>query len=82
VVFKKYVEIGETAGSGSSVYTIGDLENASVKIYVKETKLGLVKLGQKAIITTDSYPGKEYAGIVTNISSEAEFTPKNIQTKE
>ncbi|MEW6087026.1 MAG: efflux RND transporter periplasmic adaptor subunit [bacterium] len=82
VILKKYVEVGETAGSGGSVYTVGDLMNANVKIYVKETKLGLVKLGQKAKVTTDSYPGKEYEGVVTNISSEAEFTPKNIQTKE
>ncbi|HLE40293.1 MAG TPA: efflux RND transporter periplasmic adaptor subunit, partial [Nitrospirota bacterium] len=51
-------------------------------VYVKEGKLGLVKLGQKAEIRTDSYPGKIYEGTVTYISSEAEFTPKNVQTQE
>jgi len=49
---------------------------------VNETRLGLVKLGQKAQIFTDTYPGKAYEGTVTYIASEAEFTPKNVQTKE
>jgi HlyD family secretion protein len=49
---------------------------------VKEGKIGQVKLGQKAVVTTDSYPGKTYEGSVSFISSEAEFTPKNVQTQE
>ncbi len=49
---------------------------------MKEDKLGLVKLGQKAQVTTDTYPGKIYDGWVSYISSEAEFTPKNVQTQE
>ncbi|MGD0232483.1 MAG: ABC transporter substrate-binding protein, partial [Syntrophorhabdales bacterium] len=43
---------------------------------------GLVKLGQKARISADTYPGKTYRGWVSYISSEAEFTPKNVQTQE
>ncbi|MFN3395909.1 MAG: efflux RND transporter periplasmic adaptor subunit [Thermodesulfovibrionales bacterium] len=82
VILRKNIEPGETVAPGIPVYTIGDLENPWVKVYVKEDKLGLVKLGQKAEITTDSYPGKKYDGTVTYISSEAEFTPKNVQTQE
>ena len=82
VILKKNVEAGDTIASGVPVCTIGDLENPWVKVYVKEDKLGLVKLGQKAEIRVDSYPGKFYEGIVTYISSEAEFTPKNVQTQE
>ncbi len=82
VVLRKNVEAGETISAGTPVYTIGDLDNPWVKVYVQETKLGLVKLGQKAEIRTDSYPGKIYEGAVTYISSEAEFTPKNVQTQE
>jgi HlyD family secretion protein len=82
VVLRKNVEAGETVSAGTPAYTIGDLENPWVKVYVQETKLGLVKLGQKAEIRTDSYPGKIYEGMVTYISSEAEFTPKNVQTQE
>jgi len=82
VVLQKNIELGETVASGLPVYTIGDLANPWIKVYVKEDRLGLIKLGQKAEITTDSYPGKKYEGTVTYISSEAEFTPKNVQTKE
>jgi HlyD family secretion protein len=64
------------------VFTIGDLENPWIKVYVKEDKLGLVKLGQQAEIMVDTYPGKKYDGTVTYISFDAEFTPKNVQTKE
>jgi len=82
VVIRKNIELGETVGTGIPVFTLGDLENPWMKVYVKEDKLGLVKLGQKAKVTVDSYPGKVYEGTVTFISSEAEFTPKNVQTKE
>jgi HlyD family secretion protein len=82
VVLRKNVEQGETVAAGIPVVTIGDLENPWIKVYVKEDKLGLVKLGQRAEVKTDSYPGKIYEGTVTYISSEAEFTPKNVQTQE
>ncbi len=82
VVLRKNVEAGETVPAGTPVFTIGDLENPWIKVYVKEGQLGLVKLGQKAQVTTDSYPGKIYEGMITFISSEAEFTPKNVQTHE
>lgn len=82
VTLQRSVEPGETVAVGTPVYTIGDMENPWVKVYVKEDKLGLVKLGQKASVTVDSYPGKIYEGKVTFISSEAEFTPKNVQTQE
>lgn len=82
IVLRKNVEVGETVGAGTPVFTIGDLKNPWIKVYVKEDKLGLVKLGQKATISVDSYKGKTYEGTVTYISSEAEFTPKNVQTHE
>jgi HlyD family secretion protein len=82
IVLRKNVEQGETVAAGIPVVTIGDLENPWIKVYVKEDKLGLVKLGQRAEVKTDSYPGKIYEGTVTYISSEAEFTPKNVQTQE
>jgi HlyD family secretion protein len=82
VVLRKNIEEGETVGTGTMVFTIGDLENPWVKVYVKEDRLGFVKLGQRAEVTIDTYPGKVYEGTVTYISSEAEFTPKNVQTKE
>ena len=82
VILKKYIEIGETVAGGMPVYTIGDLKHPWVKVYIKEDRLGLVKLGWKAEVRTDSYPEKIYDGTITRISSEAEFTPKNVQTEE
>ena len=82
LVLRKHVETGETVGAGIPVLTIGDLENPWIKVYVQERSLGTVKIGQQAEIRTDSYPDKIYRGRVTVISSEAEFTPKNVQTHE
>ena len=60
--------------------TLGDVAKPWLKAFINESDLGRVKLGQKVSVTTDTYPGKEYPGKVTFISSEAEFTPKNVQT--
>jgi len=51
-------------------------------IYVPETKLGLLKIGQSAEVEIDAFEEKSFEGKVTYISPEAEFTPKNIQTKD
>ena len=61
---------------GATVATVAEIDKVWLKGYIGEKDLGLVKLGQKAHITTDSFPGKIYEGIVTFISSRAEFTPK------
>jgi HlyD family secretion protein len=81
-VLRKIIDEGETVGAGATIFLLGDLENPWVRVYVKEDRLGQVKLGQKAEVTVDSYPKKQYEGVVTSISSEAEFTPKNVQTRE
>lgn len=81
-VLQKNLEIGETAFPGSSILTIADLRHVYIKIYVDEKKLGLVKLGMKAAVHVDSFPGKDFTGRVSVISQEAEFTPKTIQTKD
>ncbi|HVP36284.1 MAG TPA: efflux RND transporter periplasmic adaptor subunit [Terriglobales bacterium] len=82
LILSKNTEIGEVVSPGSSLLTLGDMLHPWVKIYIKETDLGKVKLGQKAQIKIDTYPDKVFEGRVTYISGQAEFTPKNIQTKE
>jgi HlyD family secretion protein len=81
-ITKKFVEIGEIAGMMSSLFQVADLSSADLVIYVPETELGKVQLGQKAEITVDTYPDKFFNGRVIYISPQAEFTPKNIQTQE
>lgn len=82
VVLVKSAEIGEVLAAGTTVVTIGDLDHPWLRGYIKETDLGRVKLGQKVKLSTDSYRGKVYWGRVSFIASEAEFTPKQIQTSE
>jgi HlyD family secretion protein len=61
---------------------LGDLAHPWLRAYINETDLGRIKLGGKVRLGTDSFPGKTYDGRISFISSEAEFTPKQIQTKE
>ncbi len=82
VVLVKAADVGEVLAAGTTVVTIGDIDHPWLRAYINETDLGRIKLGQKANITTDSYAGKDYVGRVSFIASEAEFTPKQIQTKE
>ena len=82
VVLVKAADVGEILAPGTTVVTVGDIDHPWLRGYVNETDLGKVKLGAKAKVTTDSYPGKVYQGRVTFIASEAEFTPKQIQTQQ
>lgn len=81
-LLKTLVELGENAAPGTSLIKFSDTRKAELVIYVSETELGYVKPGQKAEISIDSFSDKKFNGTVTYISSEAEFTPKNIQTKD
>jgi HlyD family secretion protein len=81
-VIKKFVELGETVSMLSSLFKIADLSKVKVTIYISETEIGKIKLGQKPEIKIDSFPDKSFEGKVIYISPEAEFTPKNIQTKD
>ena len=78
----KDTEEKEFVQPGTPVVTLADLDEVWVKTYVPETQLGRVRLGQEADVLSDTFPGKVYRGKVTFISPEAEFTPKNVQTKE
>jgi len=82
VVLVKSADVGEILAPGTSVVTVGDIDHPWLRGYINETDLGKVKLESKARVTTDSYPGKVYWGRVTFIASEAEFTPKQIQTEQ
>jgi HlyD family secretion protein len=82
VVLVKAADVGEVLAAGTTVVTIGDIDHPWLRAYINETDLGRVKIGATASVTTDSFPGKVYEGHVSFIASEAEFTPKQIQTQE
>lgn len=82
IVVKRFVEAGETVSMLSSLLKVSNLSRVEVVIYVSEKTLPQIKLNQTAEIVTDGQPDKPFEGKVIFISPEAEFTPKNIQTKE
>ncbi len=77
----KNVEQGEMVMAGTPLATLSQLNEVWLSLYLPETKLPTVKLGQKAHIKIDGDP-KRYEGIITFIASEAEFTPRNVQTPD
>ena len=80
VVLVKSAETGEVLAAGTTVVSIGDIDHPWMRAYINETDLGRVKIGTLARVKSDS--GKTYTGRVSFISSQAEFTPKQIQTQE
>jgi HlyD family secretion protein len=82
VVLVKSADVGEVLAPGTTVVTVGDIDHPWLRGYINERDLGKVKLGNKVKVSTDSFPDKVYWGRLSFIASEAEFTPKQIQTKE
>jgi HlyD family secretion protein len=82
VVLRKNVEAGETVSPGVSILTLMDPADLWVRVYVPETEIGRIKLGQEALLRVDAYPGRTFAGHITEIANEAEFTPRNVQTRK
>lgn len=82
VVLSEHIEVGEYVVPGTAIVTIADLNDVWLRAYINETDLGRVKVGQEVEAATDSYPDKKYQGVISFIASQAEFTPKTVQTKE
>ena len=82
-VLVKYAEPNEITAFGKPLYKIADLNTMQLRVYISETQLSSIKIGQEVSVKTDTNDTmKSYKGIITWIASEAEFTPKIIQTKE
>ncbi|HOW85189.1 MAG TPA: efflux RND transporter periplasmic adaptor subunit [Candidatus Aminicenantes bacterium] len=82
IVTHKALEAGELVSPGATVVTVSALDSVYVMIYLPEREVGRIRLGDAAEIEIDSYPGRPFPGRITYISPEAEFTPKNVQTRE
>lgn len=81
-VAEKFIEVGEMVTEGMPIVSINDLSRVWLWVYVPEKDLGRIKLRDTARVKVDSFPDREFPGRVVFIRKEAEFTPKNIQTKE
>lgn len=82
IVTIRHREPGETVPAGAPVLTLLDPSDRWVRIYVREDRLGAVRMGARASIVSDTYPDRLIEGEVIFIGSEAEFTPRNVQTAE
>lgn len=80
IVTSKLVEQGELLAPSTALAVVTDLDDAWLTAYVDEASVGRLKLGQKARVVTDD--GTERTGTLTFVNSEAEFTPKNVQTRD
>ncbi|WP_178984953.1 HlyD family secretion protein [Winogradskyella helgolandensis] len=82
-VLTKYAEPNEITAFGKPLYKIADLNTMQLRVYISETQLATIKIGQEITVKIDNADAmKPYKGKVSWISSEAEFTPKIIQTKD
>jgi multidrug resistance efflux pump len=82
LVTGRMAQVGEMAVPGASLMTVADLDEVTLTVYIPEDEIGRVKVGQAVEVSVDSFPGKVFEGRVSYISSEAEFTPKNVQTQK
>lgn len=82
IVLSHNIEPGEFVAAGTPIVTVADLAHVWVRAYLNQSELGRVRHGQPAEVRTDSFPDKIYHGTVGFISSEAEFTPKTVQTEK
>ena len=82
VVSVRHAEPGEVVAAGRPVLTVLRRDDRWVRIYVREDRVGAVRLGHEAVIRSDTYPDSSYAGEVVFISPRAEFTPRSIQTQQ
>jgi HlyD family secretion protein len=80
VVTEKLVEQGELASRGTALAVVTDLADAWLTVYLAETDLGRIRIGQPVEVTTDD--GQKREGTVSFVASQAEFTPKNVQTRD
>lgn len=80
VVLSHNIEPGEFVSAGTPVVTVAETTHLWVRAYLDQPDLGRVRHGQKVVVRTDSFPGRDFEGVVGFIASEAEFTPKTVQT--
>ena len=80
VILARQAELGEVVAPGTPIVTLADLDHVWLRAYLNETDIGRIRLGQIATVSTDTYPDKLFQGRVSFISSNAEFTPKSVET--
>ena len=81
VIVHRLAEAGQLVGAGQPAVTMAFANRLYVRTFIPETKLGRVKMGMPANVTVDAFPGRAFPAHITEISPDAEFTPKAVETK-
>lgn len=81
IVSRRAAHAGEIAAPNSTLLSVTNLDSVKLTIYVPETQIGAIKIGDAISVRVDSFPGKAFQGKVVFISTQAEFTPRNVQTQ-
>jgi HlyD family secretion protein len=81
VILHRLAEPGQLVGAGQAAVTMAFANRLYVRTFIPETKLGKVRMGMAARVSVDAFPGREFAARITEVSPEAEFTPKAVETK-
>jgi HlyD family secretion protein len=82
VILVRNVEVGEFVQPGAATFSLANLDDLTITVYVPEDQYGNISLGQEATLTVDSFPGETFDAEVIQIADQAEFTPRNVQTVE
>ncbi|HLE77156.1 MAG TPA: efflux RND transporter periplasmic adaptor subunit [bacterium] len=82
VVVTRHARAGEVIGAGAPILTVANLDQVWIRVFIPLPELGRVALGQRVDIASDAFPGKTFVGAVAEVSQQAEFTPRNVQTQE
>ena len=82
LVLERTIRAGELVAPGATILTLGDLDHVTLTIYVPQAQLGRINVGNEVQVTVDSFPDQVFVGTLVAIASEAEFTPRNVQTEE
>ncbi len=82
LISRKLVEAGELAVPGAVLLELNDIDTVELTVYIPETQMGLVKIGQMALVSVDAYEDELFEGVVSFMAHQAEFTPRNVQTQQ
>jgi len=82
VILSLNLNAGEVLQLGSTALTLGRLDSLHITVYMPEDRYGQLRLGAQAEVSVDSFPGERFSASITRIASQAEFTPRNVQTEE
>ncbi len=82
VVLSRLRDAGEVVAAGTPIFDIVDLDKLYLKVYVPEKQIGLVRIGLPAQVYTDAFPGQAFPATIRYVASQAEFTPKEVQTPD